>query len=60
MQSDARAYVDGLEPKKLDRVLLKEVVHHFADDELASICRSLHDALERNGRVVVCLSLIHI
>ena len=54
VQSDARAYVDGLEPKKLDRVLLKEVVHHFADDELASICAGLHKTLDQNGRVVVC------
>ena len=54
VQSDARAYVDGLPPKALDRVLLKEVVHHFADDELASICAGLRKSLERNGRVVVC------
>ena len=54
VQSDARAYVDGLEPKQLDRVLLKEVVHHFADDELASICAGLHKTLDQNGRVVVC------
>ena len=54
VQSDARAYVDDLPPKALDRVLLKEVVHHFADDELASICAGLRKSLERNGRVVVC------
>ena len=54
VQSDARSYVDGLPPKALDRVLLKEVVHHFADDELASICAGLHKSLDRNGRVVVC------
>ena len=47
VQSDARAYVDGLEPKALDRVLLKEVVHHFADDELASICAGLHKTLDQ-------------
>ena len=46
VQSDARAYVDGLGPKELDRVFLKEVVHHFADDELASICAGLHKALD--------------
>ena len=54
VQSDARAYVDDLPPKALDRVLLKEVVHHFGDDELASICAGLHKTLEQNGRVVVC------
>ena len=54
VQSDARAYVDDLPPKALDRVLLKEVVQHFGDDELASICAGLHKALDGNGRVVVC------
>ena len=31
-----------------------QVVHHFADDELASICAGLHKTLDQNGRVVVC------
>jgi len=54
VQSDARAYVEGLPQNSLDRVLLKEVVHHFDEDELAAICRALHESLDENGRVLVC------
>jgi len=54
VKADARAYVEGVPPNSLDRVLLKEVVHHFDQEELVAVCRGLHKALDGRGRVLVC------